>query len=59
MAPHNDLLRLKVSEMARLDKQQRDDDLESDPVLYERMEVVDIIDRQIRFMNQLLENIKS
>lgn len=58
MAPHNDLLRLKVSEMARLDKQQRDHDLEADPVLYERMEVVDIIDRQMRFMNQLLDGLK-
>lgn len=58
MAPHNDLLRLKVSEMARLEKQQRDHDLETDPVLYERMEVVDIIDRQIRFMNQMLESLK-
>ncbi len=57
MAPHNDLLRLKVSEMARLEKQQRDDDLESDPVLYEKMEIIDIIDRQMRFMNRLLENL--
>lgn len=59
MAPHNDLIRLKVSEMARLDKEQRSDDLESDPVVYDRMEVVEIIDRQMRFMNKLLENLKS
>ena len=59
MAPHNDLIRLKVSEMARLEKGQRDDDLEADPVIYDRMEVVEIIDRQIRFMNQMLQSIKS
>ncbi len=58
MAPHNDLIRLKVSEMARLEKGQRDDDLEADPVIYDRMEVVEIIDRQIRFMNQMLQSIK-
>ncbi len=57
MAPHNDLIRLKVSELARLDKEQRQEDLENDPVIYERMEVVEIIDRQMRFLNGLLESI--
>jgi hypothetical protein len=46
MAPHNDLIRLKVSEMARLEKEQRSDDLAADPVVFERMEVNDLIDRQ-------------
>ncbi len=57
MAPHNDLIRLKVSELARLDKEQRHEDLENDPVIFERMEVVEIIDRQMRFLTGLLESL--
>ncbi|MEI6399225.1 MAG: hypothetical protein WCO71_10680, partial [Pseudomonadota bacterium] len=57
MAPHNDLIRLKVSELARLEKEQRTDDLESDPVAFDRMEIVEIIDRQTRFINGLLDKI--
>jgi hypothetical protein len=57
MAPHNDLIRLKVSELARLEKEQRSDDLEADPVAFDRMEIVEIIDRQTRFINGLLEKI--
>jgi len=58
LAPHNDLLRLKVSELARLEKQQRSDDLEADPVLYDRMEVTEILDRQVRFFNHMLDKLK-
>lgn len=58
LAPHNDLLRMKVTELARLDKEQRDEDLETDPVVYDRMEVVEIIDRQSRFYTDLLEKLK-
>ena len=54
MAPNNDLLRRKVSELARLDREQRDVDLTVDPTLVDRMETVEIIDRQIRFFNDLL-----
>lgn len=59
MAPHNDLIRLKVSEMARLDKEQRHDDLEADPIVFERMEVTDLIDRQMRFMQSLLDRLEK
>lgn len=58
MAPHNDLIRLKVSEMARLEKEQRNDDLATDPVVFERMEVTDLIDRQMRFMQGLLTKLE-
>jgi tetratricopeptide (TPR) repeat protein len=57
LAPHNDLLRMKVSEVARLDKEQRQDDLETDPVVYDRMEVVEIIDRQMRYYRHLLDKL--
>jgi tetratricopeptide (TPR) repeat protein len=59
MAPHNDLIRLKVSEMARLEKEQRSDDLAADPVVFERMEVNDLIDRQMRFMQGLLNKLEQ
>jgi tetratricopeptide (TPR) repeat protein len=59
MAPHNDLIRLKVSEMARLEKEQRSDDLAADPVVFERMEVTDLIDRQMRFMQGLLSRLEQ
>ncbi len=54
MAPNNDLLRRKVSEIAKLDREQRDVDLTVDPALVDRMESVEIIDRQIKFYNELL-----
>jgi tetratricopeptide (TPR) repeat protein len=55
IAPHNDLLRMKVAELSRLEKEQRQDDQETDPVVYERMEVVEVIERQERFLRGLLD----
>jgi tetratricopeptide (TPR) repeat protein len=57
MAPHNDMIRMKVTEMERLNREQRNEDFEVDPATVEKIEVVEIIDRQIRFLNQLLERI--
>ena len=54
MTPGNDLLRRKVSELAKLDREQRDVDLGVDPALVDRMESVEIIDRQIKFYNDML-----
>lgn len=54
MTPHNDLLRRKVAELTRLDREQRDVDLTVDPTLVDKMETVEIIDRQIKFFNDLL-----
>lgn len=54
LSPHNDLIRMKVAELARLEKEQRSEDIETDPVVFDRMEVVEIIDRQIHFYDQLL-----
>jgi tetratricopeptide (TPR) repeat protein len=58
LSPHNDLLRLKVSELSRLDSDQRRTDFEADPAMYDKMEVVEIIDRQMRFYSNLLDRIK-
>ena len=57
MAPHNDMIRLKVGELSRLNKNQLTSDMEVDPVAFERIEVVEIIERQSRFLNELLERL--
>lgn len=54
MSPNNDLLKRKVAEIARLDKEQKDVDLTVDPALVDKMETIEIIDRQIKFYNDLL-----
>jgi hypothetical protein len=54
LTPHNSMLQRKVSVLAKLDREQADVDLTIDPALADRMEAVEIIDRQIAFMNDLL-----
>lgn len=54
LTPHSDLLRRKVADLMRLDKEQRDVELTVDPALVDKLETVEIIDRQIRFYNDLL-----
>lgn len=54
MTPGNELLRRKVAELARLEREQKSVDLTIDPAVVDRMETVEIIDRQIRFYNDLL-----
>jgi len=58
MSPHNDMLKKKVSEIAKLDRTQRDQDLIVDPTLVDKMETLEIIDRQISFYNDLWEKLK-
>lgn len=57
LTPHNDLIRRKVAEIAKLEREQRDVDLTVDPALVDRMETVEIIDRQIRFYNDMLSRL--
>jgi hypothetical protein len=54
MTPGNDMIKRKVAELARLDKDQRDIDLSVDPAIVDKMESVEIIDKQINFYNSLL-----
>lgn len=54
LSPNSDLLRRQVAEVARLAKEQREVDLTVDPGLVDRMETVGILDRQIRYLNDLL-----
>lgn len=53
-APNSDLLKLKVAELIKLEREQVHADLIVDPQLVDRLESVEIIDRQIRFYNDLL-----
>ncbi len=57
LTPNNDLLRRKVGELSKLDRDQRDVDLTVDPLLVDRMEHVEVIDRQMRFFNDLLSRL--
>lgn len=57
LTPHSDLLRRKVADLMRLDKEQRDVELTVDPALVDKLETVEIIDRQIRFYNHLLSRL--
>lgn len=58
LAPHNDMLKKKVQELIRLEKSQKDSDLSIDPTVVDRMEQVEIVDRQVAFYNALLEKIR-
>lgn len=57
VTPNSDLYRRKVAELVKLEKEQRDVELTIDPALVDRLESVEIIDRQIRFYNQLLSRL--
>jgi len=55
MSPGNELIRRKVAELSRLDREQKESDIEeADAVVADRLETVEIIDRQIRFYNDIL-----
>lgn len=57
LTPGSDLFRRKVAELTRLDKEQKDVDLTVDPAVVDKMETVEIIDRQIKFYNDLLSRL--
>lgn len=57
VTPHSDLLRRKVFDLSRLEKEQRDVELTVDPALVDKLETIEIIDRQIRFYNDLLSRL--
>jgi len=57
-SPGNDALRTKVSELIRLDKEQKDADLTLDPGLVDVIETVEIINKQMHFFNELLSRLQ-
>jgi len=57
-SPGSDALRTKMAELLRLDREQRDTDLTLDPGLVDVIESVEIINRQMRFYNELLSRLK-
>ena len=54
LSPHNDLLRLKVSEVSKLERSQKADVLEEDPVLFDKMETIEILEKQRVFLEGML-----
>jgi hypothetical protein len=57
LSPGNDLLRKRLSELTKLEREQRDADLVVDTAAVEKLETVEIIDRQIRFYSDLLSRL--
>ena len=58
LSPSNDYLKQKVVEMTKLNRDQKDDDRELDPVAVERLETLEIIDIQIDYLQSLYDRIK-
>jgi tetratricopeptide (TPR) repeat protein len=58
MSSKNEYLRQRVVELAKLEQEQRDVDLTIDPNVVDRMESIEIIDRQIKYLNTLLTKLE-
>ena len=54
LSPGNDMLRKRLAELTKLEREQRDADLSVDTSAVEKLETVEIIDRQMRFYSDLL-----
>lgn len=57
MTPNNDFLRNKVAEMSRKAKEQKKEDVSVDPGVVDKMEQLEIVNRQMAFYADLLEKI--
>lgn len=54
LSPSNEHIRRKMAEVAKLREAQKQDERELDPSFAEQMESIEIINTQIRFLNELL-----
>lgn len=59
LSPQDDKLKRRVAELHRLAREQRDADMTVDPTLVDRMETVERLDRQLRFLNGLLDRLPT
>ena len=59
LSPRNDLLRRKVSELARKSSDQKNEDLALDPSLVDQMEEANSIDKRIDYLQGFLESLES
>ena len=58
MSPGNEMLRRKILELSRLEKDSQESNLdEVDAAVVDRMETIEIIDRQIKFYNDVLSRL--
>lgn len=57
MTPNNDFLKNKVRELAQLEKDQKEKDLNVDPVMADQMEQIEILDKQYKFYEKILDRL--
>jgi pentatricopeptide repeat protein len=57
MSPNNDFLKNKVRELSRQVKEQKEQDLNVDPVMADQMEQIEILDRQMKFYSNILNKL--
>lgn len=58
-SPQNEMLKLKVAELARQARDQKADDFAIDPTIVDQMEQLEIIDTEIKFFEDLLSKLKE
>jgi len=58
MSPGNELLRRKIAELSRMEREQTDvESGDVDAVVADRVETIEIIDREIKFYNEILSRL--
>lgn len=57
ITPGNEFLKRKIRELVKLRRDQREHDLSIDPEIVDQMEMVEVIDVQLAFLNRLLSRL--
>lgn len=55
ISPHNEYLRKMVTQTAKMEQEQRQNDLTVDPALVDKMEAVELLDRKMRLYTHMLD----
>jgi hypothetical protein len=59
LTPQNDYLKRKIREINGAEQRQRDSDLSVDPSVVDQMEQIDIVDKQMGFLQGLMERLEK
>ena len=54
LSPNNELYRRRIGDLMKLERDQKDTDMSVDPALVDKMETIELLDRQMRFLNAML-----
>ena len=57
LMPNSELLKRRIAELGRLKDEQRTQDLAIDPAIVDKMETIQIIDSQLKFLNDFLNKL--